>query len=601
MRTGQLAISATAMMLVCGSALGQNALGDGRALDAGLHATQGKYNPRGTSVSDQIRFNNAVINGSAPGGFSFRGSVPYRATDQFGGRTGSDTLYNFQRDSWASGLASQGVRGSDALRYQLSLTTGQRVPGYLATQPGGLQRESTVSTSSNAAVTALRSTSEFVTGQASRPSLIGVRQDEWGAEYVAKASPLLGVAWVKTAESPLGAAAARPAPIPGATPPGSVAPGTPNPAAPLGTPPAPGAAPATPAFTPPSASGVRPGLSGMESTVRGTQGVLDRTTGVDTRVPGASSAARNELETRVIQKFREGFDEKPSTGEPKGAAETLTFEAQMDRLHRRLSGDSRAVEDNTKPTRNADGTSIAPPLPKDDKEGAKSSGDPRPGLKVDEPKDDKERADRKKKDRALGLPDPSTAITPEVLRGMRKARESKVEHLITPAPAVGADMPDPDGYQSMMRDGEDLLSKGQFFAAEERFVRAIAAAQGDVMARTGRIHAEIGAGLYLSASTNLRLLIADHPEVVSVRYADRLMPNADRAKVVAEQLQAEETKAESLLGRESALLLAYVGYQRGDTVMTAKGLDDLAKRIPEDETGDADRTLLALVRAAWSN
>lgn len=575
-------VGVAAMLLARGEARGQNALGDGRALDANLHATQGRINPRASGILDQIRFNNAVINGSAPGGMSFRGSTGYRAPDQFGAPLGSDTLYNFQRDSWASGAAvsGAGVRGSDALRYQFSLTTGQRVPGFLATTPAGLAREGTVSTSANAAVTSLRSTSEFITGQASRPSLVGTRQDEWGAEYVVRASPLLGMTWVKTAESPLGVGTTRPV-VPGAEAPGTT---PPAPVAPGATPPA-GLGPATPAV--PAGGVVRSGLSGMESTAGGVQGALDRTDALNTRVTGMSTAVRNQMQIKAVERFREGFNERTAPPDAPEQPEVLTYEKQMERLHRRLRGETDATvpEPAKAPVPKPDGAAQRP-LP----EGLAG------GL---EPTDTKEEAERKKRDSELGLPGPQTAITPDVLRALRKAAETKVDHLVTPMPAVGADVADPDGYVTMMRQGEEMISKGQFFGAEERFVRAIAAAPRDAMARAGRIHAQIGAGLYLSAATNLRAFIADYPEMVSVRYVDRLMPSPERTRVVAEQLEAEEKKAESLLGRESALLLAYVGYQRGDNAMVKRGLDDLARRTPSGEAGEADRALLELVRAAW--
>ncbi len=592
MRTQHIVVSTAALMFACGSALGQNALGDGRALDANLHATQGRINPRASGIEDQIRFNNAVINGSAPGGMSFRGSTGYRAPDQFGARTGSDSLYSFQRDSWASGQAATGIRGSDALRYQFALTTGQRVPGFLATTPAGLAREGTVSTSANAAVTSLRSTSEFLSGQASRPALVGMRQDEWGAEYVVRASPLLGVTWMKTAESPLGAAAARP-PAPGTIAPGTVAPGTTAPGSivPGATPPAPGVD--TTPTTKPETAPVRSGLSGMESTVRGVQGALDRPNALDTRVKGSSTAVRNEVQTRVVDKFREGFAEKPAQPDASPQAEVLTFEKQMELLHKRLRGETDPDAKDTKPATN-------PTTPTKPEKGTSSDKDPGTTLAgADASTDSKEQAERKKRDREQGLPGPQTAITPEVLRAMRKASETKLDRLVTPAPAVGADMADPDGYVAMMREGEQMLTKGQFFGAEERFVRALAAAPGDAMARVGRVHAQLGAGLYLSAATNLRSFIADHPEMTSARYVDRLMPTAERSQIIAAQLEAEEKKAESLLGRESALLLAYLGYQRADAATVKRGLDDFAKRTPEGEAGAPDRALLEVVRAAW--
>ena len=265
-RNSTIAIACVTMLALAGTALGQNALGDGRKLDNNLNTSQGRVNPRATGVSEQIRYNNAVINGTAPCGKSFQGSLGYRATDQFGGSLGSDSLYNFKRDSYMSGLAGEGVRGSDALRYQFSLTTGQNVPGFLAGGPVSVPRSGTVSTSATGS--ALRSTSDFITGQSYRPTLVGIRHDELGAEYTAKASPLLGVAWVKTGESPLGTGLA---PIPTSVPPIP------------GIPPVNPADSAAPGGKPIEKPVINP-FSGLESTARGIQNAMDRPGTVDLRV-----------------------------------------------------------------------------------------------------------------------------------------------------------------------------------------------------------------------------------------------------------------------------------------------------------------------------
>jgi hypothetical protein len=120
------------------------------------------------------------------------------------------------------------------------------------------------------------------------------------------------------------------------------------------------------------------------------------------------------------------------------------------------------------------------------------------------------------------------------------------------------------------------------------------------MARIGRVHAEIGAGLYLSAAANLRSVFAEFPEMVGTKYAANLLPGEPRATAIMEHLGKEEKKAESLLGRESALLLAYMGYQRGDDKALKQGLDDLDTRIVQGEAGMEDRTLLSVIKAAWT-
>jgi tetratricopeptide (TPR) repeat protein len=183
---------------------------------------------------------------------------------------------------------------------------------------------------------------------------------------------------------------------------------------------------------------------------------------------------------------------------------------------------------------------------------------------------------------------------------VQKVKEKKVEHFIEPRPAIGPDTSsDPEGYRQMMREGEKLLTEGRYMDAEERFTRAIAGAPNDPMARAARVHAQMGAGLYLSAATNLRALLAVSPEIAATRYADPLLPQGDRANLIAEQLKDQAKKLDSSLGRESCLLLAYLSYQRDDLKQTADGLNEFAQRIAPGDTGAADRALVQVLRASW--
>ena len=575
-RNSTLVISCVAMLALAGTAMGQNALGDGRKLDNNLNSSQGRVNPRSTGVSEQVRYNNAVIYGTAPGGKSFQGSIGSRATDQFGGSLGSDTLYNFRRDSFTSGLAAEGVRGSDALRYQFALTTGQNIPGFLGNASISVPRTGTVST--GATSSALRSTSDFVTGQSYRPTLVGIRHDELGAEYTAKASPLLGVAWVKTGESPLGNSLAPiPSNVPAAVP---AIPGVPpvNPADATNPPtPSPNKLVERPLISP---------FSGLESTARGVQNALDRPGLVDLRVQQDGTQSRTAVHNQLINRMREGYPEKPAAKPGETAIEAVTFEMQMDRLHRVLSGEPEP-EKKSLTGRAPDGSVLIPPRNVDPK-NTTSAATPRPSGAID-------------KDINGKTIDPALeALTPNFLRAVKKVQEKKLKHFAEPAPVIGPDTSsDPETYRGQMRDGEKLLAAGRFFDAEDHFIRAIACSPHDPMARAARLHAQIGAGLYLSAATNLRALLTGHPEMLATRYTDNLLPTQERAKVIVEQLVEQEKKSESALGRDSALLIAYMGYQRGDTKLVTDGLQSFSKRIAPDTSGDPDRVLLTLLTATW--
>ncbi|MEZ6319190.1 MAG: hypothetical protein R3B49_10645 [Phycisphaerales bacterium] len=85
-------------------------------------------------------------------------------------------------------------------------------------------------------------------------------------------------------------------------------------------------------------------------------------------------------------------------------------------------------------------------------------------------------------------------------------------------------------YAEHIEAGERLLANGQYFDAEERFTRALSLRPGDVTSQIGRVHAQLGAGMFLSAGINLRSMLVGSPTVVSTRYSSTLLPAPDRIK-----------------------------------------------------------------------
>ena len=66
-------------------------------------------------------------------------------------------------------------------------------------------------------------------------------------------------------------------------------------------------------------------------------------------------------------------------------------------------------------------------------------------------------------------------------------------------------------FESHLKAGEEALAKGQYFDAEERFTHALAMRPGDATAMAARLHAQMGAGLYLSAATNAEAAVPPAP------------------------------------------------------------------------------------------
>ncbi len=152
-----------------------------------------------------------------------------------------------------------------------------------------------------------------------------------------------------------------------------------------------------------------------------------------------------------------------------------------------------------------------------------------------------------------------------------------------------------DPYANHVRQAQSLLGEGQYFDAEERFTRALSIRRDDVPAQVGRLHAQLGAGMYLSASINLRSLVGANPEITGVRYGPQLLPTSERMTDIVRALRNNARRESAgTLGRESALLLAYLGAQTGDPSMIREGLD-----IFELQASTSDKRLLSLLRGVW--
>jgi hypothetical protein len=154
-----------------------------------------------------------------------------------------------------------------------------------------------------------------------------------------------------------------------------------------------------------------------------------------------------------------------------------------------------------------------------------------------------------------------------------------------------------DPYQVHMSAGQSLLASAKYFDAEERFSRALAYKPGEPMALVGRIHAQIGAGLHLSAAINVQDFFSNNPELIAVRYAGQAGLPADRLASQRDALRERAMNATvgSVTARDSSLLWAYLAYQSGDTEDAARALDVFMR-----EASARDTNLGLLLRELWS-
>lgn len=584
-RTRHIAAIVAAAGLVA-AAHAQQYRGDGGTLlDRNLQVGSGGKNVRARDIRDQIWFNNQIITGNAPNGRSFRGYVGYTAPSQFRGATGSDQYYSFQRDSASSAAVSTGVRASDALRYQFSLTTGQSAPTYLANAyfTPRASNAATVAGATTSAQAALRSTADYLASRPLRPALVGARQDQEGNQWTATASNLLGVSWIR-------ANVANPAlPPPTQTGGAGALTGQPALSAPQAKPPVTPGAP-----MPPEPA---PGLitSGLEARGLGYQPVWDEARraeqaaaanqirrGFDTGVESSAVATRSVAHTQMLDALRTAYNGdsslKPGEQTTPGAApadRTLpksSFERDIERLRRVLSGQS-PIEP---PKVRAPGD-VSPLKPGE----VPAPGDTtRPGA----PETDKSKEPDKSADKDKSIP-------PELLRAFKSLGEKNPENF------TASSVADPAAYRRHMDAAQRDLGEGRFFDAEDQFTRAIAAMPNDPLAKAGRIHAQLGAGLYLSASSNLRRLVRDHPEFVGLRFDPKLAPDAARTQVIAKELREQIDQGSTGMGLETSLLLTYLGRITGDQAMTDEGLKDMSTRLPAGD--DAEAAFYQLIKGVW--
>lgn len=607
---GLMAAAAIAALVgVSGTALAQNALGDGRGLERDLRVGGTGNTPR-ADFGAEVRRRNAIVTGNAPGGMSFRGSVGYRDVGEFTSGLGSDTIYAFRRDSLFSGLAGMGYRGTEALQYQFANSTGNAavpggsllvsrtgggdtrpVSGYGATpQPaargslGGLPLPRTTPETSRTGT--MRSTANFASNRSLTPVVIGYRRaGEGETPDTVAASSLLGIKTIPSA-------------IPKST-------RSPN------APPSAGAAPA----------GAAPASSAGERTPEGE--------------PVANPLAAQKVRTSFddyrerLGRFGEFTKEEPELGK---AGDRAAGDGRGDGRGDGSGGvkgeggdKGEGRRDNLDLSKGADGSKagenpLGSPGPGDDrgagggdrgrtrlpewqrrldalKASLRPDGGQREATKTlespedDEPESVLAKGNKARRDAELKVrAERRQRLDRETVAMIRRAADEKTKTYI----AAGDD--NRDVFAEHVREGQRLLADERYFDAEERFSRALSLRPGDPASMAGRVNAQLGSGLYSSAALNVRTLLLEHPEAAGMRFESYLLPAPDRLAQLIRQLDSNITGQVELwkMPRESGLLMAYIGFQTGDKAALERGVSVFAENAPESEAG-----LVELVERVW--
>ncbi|MEX2218172.1 MAG: hypothetical protein WD749_05375, partial [Phycisphaerales bacterium] len=590
---------------LCGLAAAAHPALAQHALDRNLQVGSGGVNPAGRNIAEEVRFRNAIVTGNIPGGMSLRADVGYSAPGEMFTRLGSNDLYAFRRDSVYSGLGGLGIRGTDALQYQFAATTGNNPPpigygvptvrrfGTGATAASVQEPPRVAGPLGSDIMTAprpgtemditpgLRSPAAFNSSRDLRPSLLAQVRDEQGVTRLVTASSLRGIAMEQ------GAAWST---LPGQG--AGAVPGLPATGAPTGAP------------TGDSRTGSereRDGdLAPNPFTPRGTEAQPVDTrirhrieTGADTRAPydevmdrvrrSAMSEVQREIAARGGDPAAQGAGAAPGAAQGGAQDQRADWERRLDDLREELRDprnpwgqprDPHAQRPREQPRPDQPPRYELPPQP--GATGATgSTGATGPTGAARPP---------------TTLPDatnPARGMSPETIRLLRAARD-EVKVL---APSTGM-----DPYAQAMRIAQDHLAGGRYFDAEERFTSALGARPGDPMAAAGRVNAELGAGMFLSASLNLRSLLVQHPEMAAVKYAQDLMPRPDRVGPLMDRL-TELSGEDTPQGRDAGLLLAYMGYQTGGEPALRKGLEAMSRG--GCAAPDQMHRLADMLRAVW--
>ncbi|MBL9030334.1 MAG: hypothetical protein JNM80_01330 [Phycisphaerae bacterium] len=559
MDTRRTAWRAGCLIVLAG--LATPALGQ-RALDANQRVGDGRINPEGRDFGAEVRFRNAIITGNAPGGLSFRGDVGYRAPGEFLGTQGSNDLFAFRRDSASSGLAGMGIRGTDALQYQFAMTTGSAPPkglvgaGFVTRAGGGLPtgaiREGQIAPGAaegrgsgfissppregGTALSALRSPSAFVADRGLQPQLLATWEKE-GTRYGLSASPLRGVV-----AAPMGEFGLKKESKPESKPPrpGSLETGAIKPSVPEST--------------------LEPSRSPFEDLLERWGGA--KKAGTPDGRPGTGEPGQTE----------------PGKTEPgAGAAgDVAGWRDTLARLKGELAEEDRPRVKRAPERRPGDLPKQAlPTRPGDEGKSTDNGSDGKGGTsgKGSEEKDAEGTRSRREAIeliRSLGELGPLTTMTPKGF----------------------------DAYAEHMAEGEKHMASSRYFDAEERFTAALSSKPIDPMAAMGRVHAQLGAGVFISAAMNLRDALTKHPETMGVRYAPGLLPRPGRIVTIVERLD-DLIKHEPERSRDAGLLLAYIGYQTQQPALVDRGLR-AARALPSGAPEDQMSRLSDVLREVWA-
>jgi len=500
------------------------ASGSGNILDANPQLGAGGANSGSIPVDYSAR--NLLVTGSVPGGRGFRGSVGYTADKDFAARTGSDDLYTFRADSAFSNPA---FANSPFARDRFLVAQGLGVFEY--------RRESTPATVDNPSMLRDQPESRLRLDRANAQMSFGRGNWEINADrtiatttstrneplrYVI--SPLRGLQ-IENMTDPLTRGGLRLYERARARQ--DIATGI---------------------MTLDDYKSVRAGMSVEPTDPRRVDKRLrPETESERLRLDGAKVLPKSYLDILdIINK------DKPETPKPEGAP-AAGDKTNLDKVREALEPlrpRPRPDAINTDPTKSSTGDTASGSL-------VSPEGTPRSA--------EADREAGREKQRGVEM---SVEDAARILRHQQTINE------------LGRD--DKRRVDELVKQGEAALREGDYFRAERRFEQAQGLAADNPLTDAGIAHAQLGAGLYLSASLTLRNLFTSFPELIDAKYDRALLPAQDRLDTAIGVMRQRMQRGDDVAGY--GLVLAYIGHQTGDRALVAEGLAGIGGNEKLDTT-----------------
>ncbi len=552
------------------AALAQYQLGNGRALDNNLRVGSGGRNDSQAPTNLGL-YQDALITGNTGGLSRFRGNIGYRAVGEFSGNLPSNDNFRFYLNSLPAAstggstpagqpLLPQANQQAIMFRTGAGATAGQITGQYTPYDSAGvpLYRNDVAGLNVSGATSGTGYGGAMPLNMAplsQAPQQLAVGMDSSGTLLQITATPLTGLRTTQLGAAPL------PKDFSNVKPTDANSPDQPTP----GETPLPGTVPFPTQQLQPD------GTPGPDSRVGNT---LPPTLIISARLggtPGSDDARLRSGDVRSDVLDQQLFH-------PEGWANAKPGQDVYADLLARASGVGAQQ----------------PPNPAQPGNPAQPPGTPPPdrlGTAVAPPKEPpKTRAEQiaEEFDKTKKAPEASPTAKPPTADQLNvDALVSKLSYNLPPLTTLVGAANSP--FNTAMGDAEKSMAAGKYFDAEDSYLRAMNLQPNHPLAQIGRVHAQLGAGLYVSAGFNLRQILLNNPQIIAARFTGTVLPQISRMVRIDEDLANLQKRNPN---EDVALVQAYLAYQRHQTDRVETALDIMVSRNPNDP-------LVAVVRRIW--